>query len=194
MVSALPTIQDIRDRSNVEWAEYGYPEPAVEGDTDRLGYVLEESVAEFESLMGIDPAEIAVAEPPDPRSPLIHKAIRMLVEFNAGASQGEMLASVVDFDVIQSFSAGGYSETKRDYRAVQGIIHPWPQLNRLLTDILEFEDGAAAAQRAGDTPEVWRPGVEPRPGEWIIDDEIPLGGIFAAPILPGSHLTFGPGP
>lgn len=190
MVSALPTIQDIRERSNVEWAEYGYPAPADFSDPDRLEFLLEESVAEYESLMGIDPAEVT-----DRRSPLVHKAIRMLVEFNAGASQAEALASVVDFDVIQSFSAGGYSETKRDYRVVPGIIHPWPQLNRLLNDILEFEDGAAAAaQRTGDTPGITRPGTEPRPGEWIIDDEIPIGGLFAAPLMPGSHLTFGPGP
>lgn len=183
---AIPTVDEIRAESNVEWAEYGYPLP-VGADPDRLDTVLSEATIEFQAMTGIDPADEPVMAA-DVRAPLIRKAIRMLVEFNAGASQMEVLESVTDFDIISSFGAAGYNETRRNVSANTQVVHPWPALNRLLKFIVYFD---SAGQRAMDVPGVEVPGLTPNPYEWVID---PYGryGMFDPPTVPLGY--FGPWP
>lgn len=166
----IPDAAWVRERSNIIFAEYGYPEP--EGAApDRLQQVLDESVPELYCYLGIDLGDL---DDSDGRVPLIRRALRMLCEFNAGVSQMELLESVTDFDLIQSFSASNYNESRRSPMQARAGAHPWPALDRLLGQILDW-DLAGLAGRAGRSPGVSVPAPLPRPGERIMADTMQDG-------------------
>ncbi len=72
----LPSIEWIRQRSQIVFAEYGYPPPEV-GQTDPLADLLVEAVPELGSML-----TVRVVDLPDDADykPLIYTALRMLVE------------------------------------------------------------------------------------------------------------------
>jgi hypothetical protein len=133
----------IRETSNIDFAELGYPAPDP-GGKDRLRWPLEEALVEFRGLTGIDVTSMTLdADDPtyDKRVPLLRRAIRMLVEYAATSSQMEQTETASDYDMLSSFSASGYSESRRGIaRPNPQVLHPWPALNRLLNQILYFDD------------------------------------------------------
>lgn len=153
-------VEWIRTTSNVVFGEFGYPAPEP-GEADRLQYVVDEAIPQFKSATGIDPLTIALD---DPRIVLVRKAIRMFVEFDAARSQPEVLASAVDFDLIQSMSTDGYSETRRGLVQNNRMLHPWPALSALLNWIL----GMGTEILNDEAPSITSLGVQPRPGSALM--------------------------
>lgn len=167
--AVVPTTREIRDASNVEFAEFKYPEPAA-GLPDRLEGPLAEAVAEFQGKTGLDPADPTLVT--DARLPLFRRAIRMLVEYNVAGSQMEVLESVADFDILQSFSAAGYSETRRSIGAGRAVIHPWPALAGLLGLINAYD---SQGMPVNDGPMLRNLDLSRRPGEEIMGIKLNVG-------------------
>jgi hypothetical protein len=59
------------------------------------------------------------------------QAARMRTEQVAFQSQEDYVETATD-DVVQSFSAGSYSETRRDWNQDRKVLNSWPALNDLL--------------------------------------------------------------
>lgn len=186
--STIPSVVDIRRRTpNVSWAERGYPAPDAPGEVDPLEPLIPEAIAELHSLIGVDATDPKYAS--DKRAPLITRALRMLVAFNAGVETDELLDTAVDFDMIQSLGASVYNETRRAISANRTVVHPWPALNKLLLGVLYF---SSAGQPTGNGPalSVDGPG-NPPPGEWHMDphrlNRPGSPGIFEPPVLLPRH-------
>lgn len=175
---AIPTATEVREESNVVFEEYGYPEPEP-GYVDRLDTKLLEARTWLEGLTGLDLDAAEILE--DKRLPLIRAAIRMLVEYAVAGSTMEILESAADFDLLQSFSAAGYSETRRGAGFGRTQIHPWPALSRLLNLILYFD---SQGREVMDGPSIGQRGVSPYPGSEIMEAETPEG-MFDPPIVAG---------
>lgn len=173
----IPTPEWIRQRSNVEFAEYGYPLPA-DGEDDRLGELIEEAVPELRGYVG----EFLQAEEPGLVA-LLRKAVRMLVEFNAGAAQMEQLETVVDFNLIQSFGASNYNESRRTPAQARQGVHPWPALESLIGQILAY-DSPGLSGALGRSPGVSVPDPLPRPGARVMADTLNAGPLSSPPWPP----------
>lgn len=165
-----PTAKDIRVWSKVPFAEFGYPAPPSPEEDDPLEIYVQRSVAEFQRDTRINLAEVNVepvgAEWTDKKKQeelgqelLIGEAVQMYTEWRVGSSQPEILESVYDFDIIQSFSAGNYSETRRGFAQSTFMRHPWPRLNRLLLLISGNLDG-------GEVPVVGAEGLNGVGVDW----------------------------
>lgn len=145
-LAAVPDVVWVRATSNVDFGELGYPDPAT-GDPDRLQYVLDEAVPEFTQLTGVDPLRDAL---PDGELRLTRMAIRMLVEYHAASGQMEQLETAADYDMLSSMTASDYSETRRGVtRPNPQVLHPWPALNRLLEQIVDYGAGGPAPDGVG---------------------------------------------
>lgn len=73
--------------------------------------------------------------------PMVQQAVQGLSESMWFDQSEEQLETLSDWHLIQSFSAGPYSETRRsadDARKAR-MIHPWPWLNTLLWGLLTDE-------------------------------------------------------
>lgn len=70
--------------------------------------------------------------------PLVLEVVRGLAESSALDATEDTVATLSDFALIASFSAGPYSETRRSldemYKA--RMVHPWPWVNALLWDLM----------------------------------------------------------
>jgi hypothetical protein len=147
-----PTVTEIRTWSKVPFDELGYPVP--EGsDPDALEEIVARMAAWLEGTIGyfFEPVPTSTdagtdytpAAPPARKEPLIRQALQLATEFYIYSTLPESIEGVADFDVVQSFNADGYSETRRGMHAGAGpdILHPWPKLNDLLNDIRNPELG-----------------------------------------------------
>jgi hypothetical protein len=162
VAAAIPDVEWIRATSQAEWDELGYPVPLT-GGADPLENLIPVAVAEFQAVTGIDLTAVAAD---DKRIPLINKALRMFVEYDAASGQMEILETAADYNMVQSMSAGGYSETRRGIvQPNPWVLHPWPALNGLLNGIINFD---TQGQLAGETPAIESQGVYPRPGSEIM--------------------------
>ncbi|MET0604401.1 MAG: hypothetical protein ABW167_20615 [Baekduia sp.] len=74
----------------------------------------------------------------EPLEPLVHRAVQGLSELTAYQQSEDYLETLSDFDLIQNFSAGPYSETRRNpaEAAKARLIVPWPWLSALLWQLL----------------------------------------------------------
>lgn len=77
---------------------------------------------------------INLAQVPAWQEPLVLQAVKGLAESEWFDESEEQLETLADFHLIKSFSAGLYSETRRDAGdAIKAkMLHPWPWLNQLL--------------------------------------------------------------
>jgi hypothetical protein len=155
-----PTATQIREWSKVNFAELGFPAP-TDPDPDPLAIEVERSIAEFQRDTSTLVSEVNVEGADEKWSEkrkeeekglelLVGEAIQMYTEWRIGSSQPEVLESTYDFDVIQSFSAGSYSETRRGFMLSSEIKHPWPRLNRLLLLISGGLDGGEVPVVGGE--------------------------------------------
>src|SRR4051812_42789835 len=76
---------------------------------------------------------------PPGKEPLAEMSVRGLAEQVAIQTSPEIIETLADWDLIASFSAGQYSETRRSaedaFKARE--LNPWPWLNQLLWGLLE---------------------------------------------------------
>lgn len=121
------TAERIRQISQSPLDEQGY----AEADPDPLDALLLPAASRFVLDMtgwkeyGAVPAE---------KAPLVELAIRLAVEMTVAQSTPEYLEGLSDFDLISSFSAGSYSETRRspEDAAKAKMLAAWPPLNAAL--------------------------------------------------------------
>lgn len=143
----LPSAADIREWSNVGFPEYGYPVP-VDPEPDRLQRKVDEAKAELDALVGRAGVVLTydTIGDTDGQKILVEKAIQMLTEYDVLSSQQAIVATASDFDLIQSQSIGPISESRRNISANGSILHPWPQLNKLLQGIISVANGGMPEQ------------------------------------------------
>lgn len=127
----------IRETSQAAFAEQGYPVPSG-SDPDPLDTLIVPAAGKMVlDTTGWDTYEAV----PDDKAPLVELAIRLAVEMTAAQSTPEYLETLSDFDLIASFSAGSYSETRRsgDDALKAKMLAAWPPLNQALIAALTDE-------------------------------------------------------
>jgi hypothetical protein len=131
-VDAL-TAPDIRAISKVNFGRRGYAEGE---DPDPLDSPLAAAAAYVMSVTGFISG--VGSNVPSSIEPLVRDAIVMRVEQLVVQRTDANAATAGDFDMIASFTAGDYSETRRDAARAgaaapaMGSINSWPALNDLL--------------------------------------------------------------
>lgn len=75
---------------------------------------------------------------PDDLAPLVEQAIQGLAELTTVQQSADYLETLADFDLIQSFSAGAYSETRRNAEDAMKarLLVAWPWLSELLWSLM----------------------------------------------------------
>lgn len=138
-MAAAPTASDIIGASKLDFPEKGYADatelqPVVDQAVDWLAYVTSRrySDAQTDSFPEVKSA--------------MDLAVRMRTEQLVLTAQPEILETAADFDLIASFSAGLYSETRRGIgeavsKGGKGALNPWPALNDLLWMLLGLFPG-----------------------------------------------------
>jgi hypothetical protein len=123
-----PTAANVRGWSKIDFDALGYTDDAT------LQVLVDRAVANFYNTTG-RPVDSSV---PTELAPLVEQAIQGLTEQAAYRAQEDNLETLSDFDLISSFNAGPYSETRRspDEMMKARMINAWPWLNRLLWDLL----------------------------------------------------------
>ncbi len=121
-----PTAARVRLISQSPFAEQGFPEPTG-NEEDPLARLVA-AAAEFVIDKTGYGSFLAV---PDGKAPLVENAIVMLTSMYVAQNTAEYLETLADFDLIQSFSAGSYSETRRsaDDAAKAKALVAWPPVN-----------------------------------------------------------------
>lgn len=122
-----PTAAEILAASKFSFAEAGYAdETALEPLVAAAGGLLT-------TITGLEWADITPAQ-----EPLVLLAVGGMSEQLAMQSTPEYLETLADFDLIQSFSAGPYSETRRSPEDAMKArkLNAWPWLSDLLWQLL----------------------------------------------------------
>jgi hypothetical protein len=146
-----PTAETIRGLSALPFADYGF------GDGEEAPDKLDAQVASACAYVEWVTGWLIETTVPAPLEPLITDAVRMRTEQNVMVAQPENIETAGDIDLVQSFTAGSYSETRRDPQSVarggqagMGVINPWPALNALLWLLLgtttQYPDAAVDAR------------------------------------------------
>jgi hypothetical protein len=111
-----PTAATVRARSKVDLDLLGY------ADDDELQILVDEAIALVQRWTGQrwgDDGTYSNRAPASGTEPLAAKAVLRLVEFEAYRSSEDVQETLSDFDLISSFSAGDYSETRRSGKDAQ---------------------------------------------------------------------------
>lgn len=144
-----PTTANIREWSQVDFDDIGYPTP--EGlAVDSLARILEGSILWVQRVTGRIYADLDVnATSVDDRwtNWAINQSVQMQTEYKAFVSQPDIPEGWSDFNLIQNFSAGEYSENRRSPNSRTRRIHPWTDLADLLFDLMT--DDVAAKHAIG---------------------------------------------
>ena len=131
----VPTAAEIRTWSRLPFDDYDYAEPS--SGTDPLDILIARAAEYVGRVTGRsldtspDPNTLDV---PDELSQTAAEAIQRRVEQMVIKSQEDEVETAADFDLIKSFSAGSYSETRRDAAdaAKAKAINAWPLLDEML--------------------------------------------------------------
>jgi hypothetical protein len=163
-----PTASDVRSWSSLDFAdpELGYAAPAG-NDPDPLQFIVDQSVAYVTLVTGRSyddtvPALIV---------PLMNQAARMRTEQVVMQSRADTVETAGDIDMVSSFTAGSYSETRKDTerRGEQRSLNPWPALNDLLWLLMTLAPGETNAL-VDAMRDYWRfiLGMSPNPPAWSL--------------------------
>jgi hypothetical protein len=161
-----PTAEDVRTWSRVDFADVdlGYAAP-VGADPDPLQPVVDRAIAYVTAV---------TARPYDDTCPtlfvpLMNQAAQMRTEQLVYQESADAVETAGDFDLIGSFSAGSYSETRRDQPRQRRPLNPWPALEDLLWLLLGLAPGETndAVEAMNDW---WRLelGLMPNPPAWAL--------------------------
>lgn len=125
--SAVITAAEVREWSKVDFAGLDYPVP--DSGPDPLQRLVNRAIEYVVRVTGHAfvpiPAELRYTW---------EEAVQRRVEQLAFKAQEDEAETAGDFELINNFSAGAYSETRRDLGATEKArqINPWPLLNDLL--------------------------------------------------------------
>lgn len=149
--TGVPTVDDVREWSKVDFDELEFEEP--EGSNiDPLERIVLRSALWLQFTTGREFGEFeGESLEEDHLLAGMQQAVKMLVEYEAYLAQPEHAETASDFNEIQSFSAGNYSETRRSPNSRTRGLHPWHALDELLYDLLTDERKAALG---GDGPAI----------------------------------------
>jgi hypothetical protein len=160
-----PDATRVREISQVDFDGRGFPAP--EGaDPDPLQLTVERACAYVEFIT----ARVLDGSMPAMLDPIAEQAVQMRTEQIMFQTSDENAEVAGDFDLIGSFSAGSYSETRRDFMRQQGQIkplNPWPALNDLLWMMLSLVPGEANAVVEARA-DYWRALDGPMPPAWEV--------------------------
>lgn len=154
-VIVAPSAENLRDWTLVNLENYGFPDD--DAGNGKLQRLINQTCAWLERVSGwslgtLPASYVAQAE----------TLIEQIVIWNVFRKQPDAIESRNDYDLVQSFTAGDYSETHRGLHAGDGRIHADPDINNLLGLFLN------PAKRGTLAPGVARP-VEP---DWNIGKDV----------------------
>lgn len=139
-MATAPDITLIRAVSDLDFARYGYGDDAT-GNV-RLGVQLERAEAYISYVTGR-----TYAQPQTDQWPLVKttmdQAVQMRTEQVVLSLAADQLDTVADIDLITSFSAGSYTESRKDpdASAKQRVLNPWRALDDILWILLGLFPG-----------------------------------------------------
>lgn len=113
---------------SVDWSEIGL------ADDDTLQTYIDASVERVSMVTGWTLATI-----PTNREILLTRAIGLTSIFMSQRENVDVLETAGDFDILSSFSAGVYSESRRDLAGKNSplaVLCPWPPLAEALWDLM----------------------------------------------------------
>ena len=144
------TVADIRSWSNVPFEEQGYPVP--DSGPDRLQKLVDRALEYVLQVTGYTDA----AQIPAALTNTYEEAVQRRTEQLVYKSSEDEAETAGDFELIKSFGAGSYNETRRDMGEMEKakVINAWPHLNDLLWRM-------ATADRRDEWEEWWADGVVP---------------------------------
>jgi hypothetical protein len=132
----LPTAAQIRTWSKVDFANLEYEPPAGE-EEDPLAIVVARAADYVWDVTGRTAEDVPTA-----LVTTAQEAIQRRTEQNAFQDQDDSVETAAD-DLIQSMSAGSYSESKRKAGELavsnMKMVNPWPRLNDLLWRLMTDE-------------------------------------------------------
>lgn len=142
MDAPAPTPDEIFEKSKLKWRKLGYPSATdiEEQVAQALAYVSIVTGRYFDPASTYLPlmanyleAPVALNSTGEALYLLAKQAVRMRTEQIVMQEQAAYIDTITD-DAIQSFSAGPYSETRRDptRRGEQKALNTWGGLNELL--------------------------------------------------------------
>jgi hypothetical protein len=185
-MASPPTVAEIRERSRLDWDADGYGEDAA------LQTIVDQAVNWLAYMTARRYPDAQTDAYPEVKSTM-DVVVMMRAEQMALMLRADQLETVADFDLIGSFSAGLYSETRRNLDMAKGTarpLNPWPALNDLLWLLLGLFPGEvndAVSDRydywfgilTGQNPPAWAAievdwgrgmGLEPWPGSLLWPD------------------------
>lgn len=120
--------------------------------SDLLDTLLRRSQWEFTQKTGLELVDVE-----DAVIPGVQECLQLLTEWRAVAGQQEVVETGADFDLIGSFSAGTYSETRRMDNRMRLVLHPVPRIAELLLLFMTPEKRAALGFEAPAVSELEDP-------------------------------------
>jgi hypothetical protein len=174
MPMTAPTSADIRSWSKLDFTDpdVGYPAPA-QGQTDPLDFVTAQANA-YVTFVTARPLDQTM---PDLLVPIAQGAVLRRAEQLIEVAGPDQIDTAADIDMVQAFTAGTYSETRRDTTARPNgpvTLNPWPELDRALWLLLSDTPDEATAAAGGAVSQVaqrrdywrWMCGLAPNLPAW----------------------------
>lgn len=128
----LPTAAEVRSWSRVDFAAQGFP-PAT---PDPLDEYMARAYGFLGELVGrgCDPLPDTILEVPVRMEPLYRQALQRILEILVMNAAEDVVSTLADFQLLSSFSAGNYSETRRSLTELKDarMLVADPGLNSLL--------------------------------------------------------------
>jgi hypothetical protein len=161
----VPTAAQIREWSKVDFDALGF-------DTDEaLARLVRLAVAQVTRWTGqfwnVETGVYSDLAPALGSEPLAEDLVQKFVEWEAFRKQEDRAETMADFDLLSSFSAGGYSETRRSGKdAMEAQV---ATLKALLWPVMSYEAQEAWIEMIGGPP---APALEITPtivptGAWL---------------------------
>lgn len=132
---AAPSVSDIRSWSKVDWAPLGY----AQDDPDPLERLLAVALSTLTRYTGQswDGDTYSDLAPAKGTEAMAQDAVQVLVEMAAFKKQGDRLETFQDFDLLNNFSAGGYSESRRNGKDMQDATYG--MLKSILWPLMSYD-------------------------------------------------------
>lgn len=105
-------------------------------DASRADRLVAIAISTFKRYTGVDLALVSADD-----EPVVQHAITGLAELLAYQASPDYMETLADFDLLQSFNAGNYSETRRSPKDARDarLLVAWPWLSDLLWGLMTPE-------------------------------------------------------
>lgn len=129
----IPAAADVRAMSKLDFGQYGYCQDTGPGGLQEL---VDQAESAFYRITG---QELDAIDPKD--APLVRRVIRGMTEQMAMESSADVMETQSDWDLIVSFSAGPYNETRRSPEDMfkARMLNPVPWISQALWSLLSEE-------------------------------------------------------